>query len=297
MTTQPLRRSLSHSQAEMWASCPRKWALAKLDKVPQAPSEALILGSAVHAAIEQDGIRAARREPRLPASALDLVFRDALRAEMLGTDPRGMLAPHQRTAMLCRGQAMLAAYVREVQPRYWPVATEAAFEHDIPDSEWRFTGRIDARTVNARGDGVIADFKTASKPWPVGDEHHKQQAAAYLWAACEAGWEPAVKRVVFVVIDAGGGVSQRPTERTPAQIDAYVAGVRQTAQAIEQAHATGDFPATPDAVSFGKRSQCVWCGCWGACSEGREWMRSHGETPVSRGIGRDGNAVAWEGAR
>ncbi len=302
MTTQPLRRSLSHSQIESFAACPRKWYHQKLDKVPQAFSDALVLGSAVHAAIEADGVKIAAGLPRLPLNALTMTFRQALNAEIAKADPfRGDLlrqvSPAQRTSMRIRGDVMLAAYVREIQPHYHPLATEAPFEHAIPDSDWQFTGRIDARTVNSRdGAGVIVDLKTSKSAWRTGEEHHKDQASAYLWAAREAGWQPPVKRVVFVVFT-GDAVSLRPTERTPGAIDAYVAGVRQTAREIETAVEYDAFSATPAAQMFGapgrQRSQCCWCGCWGVCQPGREWMRSHGETPVTRGLDRDGKEVVW----
>lgn len=272
MTSQPLRRSLSHSQAETWQACPRRWQLTKLDKVPQAPSEALILGSAVHAAIEQDGIRATRREPRMPASLLDLVFRDALNKESIAADPRGMLAPFQRTAMLKRGQAMLDAYVREIQPHYHPLATEAPFEHRIADSDWTFSGRIDARTYNARdGAGVIIDHKTSSRAWPKGAEHTKPQADAYLWASRIADWQPEVKRVVFVIYT-GDSVELRATTRTEASIARYIDGVRRTASDIERATQNGQFEPRPTPL-------CGWCQVLHACPVGQQWLADHGRKP------------------
>lgn len=270
-----MNRSLSHSQVETFTACPRRWQLTKLDRVPQAPSEHLILGDAVHQAIEQDGRKMLAGMPPLPLPLLVKTFRDALYERMRRDDPQGLLSAE--TTITARGLDMLHAYAARVQPHYRPVAVEQSFGFDLPDTHWRFSGRIDARSVQGEGSTII-DLKTAGKPWRMGDEHHKDQASAYLWASRVAGWRPAATRVTFIVLS-GSDASFRPTTRSDSQIQAYVAGVRETAERIEAAVASGDFQARPE-VRFGARSQCCWCGCLGSCPTGQAWLRAHQQVPV-----------------
>lgn len=288
-----MKRSLSHSQIETFTSCPRRWYLTKIDRVPQAPSEHLILGDAFHQGVQADGEKILAGMPPLPLPVLRQTFREALSRRARTDDPHNLLAPFQRTEMVRRGEAMLSAYAREVQPHYHPVAVEAAFEHEIPGTEWRFSGRIDARTAGRADMSTILDFKTASKPWREGDEHHKDQASAYLWASAVAGWQPAAKRVTFLVFS-GDDVSFRPTTRSDSQIQAYVDDVRATAERIAAAVASGEFPARPE-VRFGASSQCRWCGCLGSCDAGQAYLAEHGQTPVVPVVSRDGAGAEVRG--
>lgn len=59
---------LSHSTCELWSKCPKAYQLQKIERAPQAPSEALILGDACHSAFEAD-------ESRLRGSAHGLADR------------------------------------------------------------------------------------------------------------------------------------------------------------------------------------------------------------------------------
>ncbi len=65
-----MNRTLSHSTIEMFNGCPQRYFLTKIARVPQAPSEHLILGDAVHQAIQADGERI--RDHRAALSGMDL---------------------------------------------------------------------------------------------------------------------------------------------------------------------------------------------------------------------------------
>lgn len=285
-----MNRTLSHSQIEMFTGCPRRWYLTKIARVPQAPSEHLILGDAFHHSIEKDGQRI--RDGRTPHTGLDLrdIFTTALHARLTSDDPSGLLPHAMRLAMHTRGVEMLSAYTTYMRPHYRPVDVETPFEHAIPGLPgWRFTGRIDARTQAATS-STIVDLKTASRPWRPGAEHedsHGDQAAAYLWASTIANWQPPAKRVTFVVFS-GAGKPQwlqtpRVADQTPQyiahRINTYAETVRTTARQIEAAIQSNDFPANPGKL-FGASSQCRWCGVLGHCETGRAWLRTHGQTPA-----------------
>lgn len=268
-------RRLSHSQIETWESCPRKWRLQKIDRVPQAPSEHLMFGDAIHQAIQADGERLMAGKSALPELGLVARFHVALEKRWHQDDPTGMLADRLPTLRL-RGLATIHAYVERVQPHFHPVAVESSFSLPVPELDgWEFTGRIDAVTERD-GTATVVDFKTATKPWALGVEHSKDQAAAYLWAsrvtASRAG------RVTFIVFPSvptsEGGytcpVEYRPTFRTGDHLRAYVDHVRNVARQMET---YGIYPSKTGPL-------CAWCPCLGSCADGRNYLRASGRTPA-----------------
>lgn len=295
-------RTLSHSQVETFSQCPRRWSLEKIERVPRAPSEHLLFGTAVHAAIEADGRRLQAGEAPLPLAALVAAFADGLTTEAVNADPLGLLDALHDTLRL-RGLAVLRAYSERVQPHYRPVEVESAFELPIPAGpdtvrqDWAFTGRIDALTVR-NGVRTIVDFKTASKRWLPGAEHAKDQASAYLWAdatdcIAEAGEPQPERGVTFITLPTfettDGGytcvVDVRTTQRTPDDIDTYVARVGQVADRMTRVMRLGQATTKTGPL-------CGWCSCLGVCDEGRAWLRSHGRRPMVPLLSRDGEVIA-----
>lgn len=269
-------RRLSHSQIETWDGCPRKWRLQKIDRVPQAPSEHLIFGDAVHQALEADGERLMAGKSALPELALIGIFSTALEQRAQQDDPDGLLLDRLPVLRL-RGLATLRAYVERVQPHYHPVAVEASFTLPIPDLDgWEFTGRIDAVTER-NGVSTVVDFKTATKPWAAGAEHSKDQAAAYLWAG--DGASSRVTFIVFPTVPQSGGegytcpVEYRPTFRSAAHIAAYVDHVRETARRIAVAETRNSFPVKLSPL-------CAWCPCLGSCPDGMAHLQLTNRKPA-----------------
>jgi hypothetical protein len=270
---------LSHSQCETWAQCPRRWQLTKIERAPQAPAEALILGDAIHQTLEQDGIRRIFDGSPLPLANLLDIFTAALDARIDADDPDELLSYDTTCAMYAKGNAILHAYVTHLQDRYKPHTTEEAFDVEIPGArDWRFVGRVDARVTLADGTSAVVDFKTG-KAWAKGLEEHKDQATAYLWADSMSGG-PA-ECVVFVIFpvesDGKGGYTCTPqyrtTTRSVAQMDTYEFGLAETARRIERAKQSGDFPARTGPL-------CGWCGVLGSCTDGQRWLDSKGRKPA-----------------
>ncbi|MBF6588959.1 MAG: PD-(D/E)XK nuclease family protein [Ktedonobacterales bacterium] len=287
--TQP-KHSISHSQIEQFTQCPRRWKLTKIDRVPQAPVAALCLGDAVHQAIEADGTAWITTQKRLSYPQLIHTFTQALDTRLAHDDPTGLIADEQRFQLKRKGMAALHAYVEHVQARYQPLAVETPFDFPLPDdvedgaaTGWRFTGRIDAVTRPDGGPGTIVDWKVLGKPWNAGDEHGKEQACAYLLAEqVRETLDAPASRVTFITLPVvatpdGEGYAcvpdARPTTRTSEQVRMYARHVASVAGQIEQACASGDFPARVGPL-------CGWCGCLGACSDGMRWLREHGRAPA-----------------
>ncbi len=285
---------LSHSQIETWQQCPRRWQLTKLDQVPQAPSEHLIFGDAIHQALEADGRSWIEHRIHLPFGRLVALFSDALDRCLAAVDPRCLLAGKTPDLRL-KGLATLRAYSEQIAPVYHPVAVEEEFDIALLlDGGYtlHYAGRIDARTQPETSAPVIVDFKTASKPWPGGIEHSKPQAAAYLMADRTNERFPSATRVTFVVL-ATLGVGERyecapefrTTTRSDALLDAYTQTIRRTADEIQIAAERKFFEARTGPL-------CGWCGVLGSCEAGKQWLLEQGRTPAVPVISREGVVIA-----
>ncbi len=297
--------TLSHSQLESFEQCPSKWYLQKIARMPQAPSDALILGDAVHQSIEADGRRRVFTQSGLTMEAMGAIFTRTLETRLAKDDQWGLLQG-KRVEMRSRGLAMLRAYHSGFASDYYPAAVEATFPDVLLEPEdgnssetprIRFTGRIDARTTAPRGrNSFIVDFKTAAKPWERGIEHRKPQADAYLWADTR-GYERPASGVTFVVMSTcqtgpDGWVSTvetRTTTRTPEQLVAYERRVRAVAGEIVATKAAGQ-----SAFAHNTGPLCGWCGYWSHCEAGKAWLRAKGRTPAVPGVNDRGEPVEWE---
>lgn len=296
-------RTLSHSQLESWHHCQLKWAHHYVYHTPEAPSDALVLGSAFHAALEADGQRLIATGGRsgfyLPVLAAR--FAEALDQQTAASDPEGLL--HDRLPDLrVRGLAMLRTYVEHIRDRgdapdlrYRPFAVEREITVDVPDSgaaQLRFTGHLDALTHPGGNSAqtAIVDFKTANKPWQRGIEHDKPQATAYAWLLSQQPDVPLAERqrVTFIVFPTvpdptATGMPEgltayrcepqvRPTVRTAYDIVRWLRGVTQAAEDITAACASGTF--APSAGPL-----CGWCPVAYACGPGQGWLAMKGRTP------------------
>lgn len=265
-----MAQSLSHSKIELFARCERQYQLERVERVERAPSEALIIGDAVHQAIEYDGREYIKHGGRIALPELEAVYVSALVERWRKDDPRRLLEP-ALDDMEARGLALIGRYVADVQAIYKPMAVEQTLTRELaPGVE--FVGRIDAMQRTREGRPVILDVKTAGKPWPDGAEHGKPQASAYLWLG-EQQW-PALPpvRVTFVVLSPAGA-DFRATTRTVGQLDEWAGIAASYGRAIETAAASGVYRPTTGPL-------CGWCPVLGHCEHGRRWLAEHGRTPA-----------------
>ncbi len=274
-------KTSSHSQMETWTQCPQRWHLERIDRAPRAPATALILGDAFHQAIEADGQAYLDGRPRLTLGELIEIGSYALGERQALDDQQGLITRADTEDMVLRLNAMLDAYVAHIQSAYQPTAVERELTAPLAGTDgWQFVGRVDALTE--RG---IVDFKTASKPWQVGAEHHKPQATAYYWLCAEVdndeGWEWTPQQCTFLVFSTTRGedgaytcaVERRVTTRTPEQIVVWAYTAAATAREMMDAEQTGTYPAKPGPL-------CGWCGVLWSCEVGMAWLRERGRTPA-----------------
>lgn len=273
---------LSASQIETYDACPEQWAAQKMRDVERTePSEHLILGSAFHNALEYDGKRRIVRSSTLSTAELVNLFRRSLHDELATNDPEGRLAGIRETLEL-RGAAMIRAYSQHVAPKYWPIAVEEEFNFTIPNvapdangEPWTCTGRIDARTRMKDGRIVIIDWKTASKSWPIGDEHKKGQATTYILSDIMTGHTPCAEQVTFMTFptkwnDAEGRfdctVDMRPTKRNLTEVVEYLAHLQKIAREINRIR-RGEMR-----IEAKPHWRCQFCVNLRHCDPGIQWM-------------------------
>lgn len=297
-----ISRRLSHSSLEMFEQCGQKYRLRKIERRPEAPSGALILGTAFHAAIEHIG-EALLLDAPVPSNVeAKMDFLAAFDADLAGRDPHGVIDHAEAALLAAKGLAALDTFYDRVLPTYRPVAVEEAFDGPVPGLAvrgWGFTGRIDARTQARQRDGTtvetVLDFKTAGKPWDSRKlDTAMRQATAYALGTRLSG-RPIAGQTTFLVF-----VSQVPTGWKPpstltdpdaaeyasaggvtavmqvhrhfpdeADVDAYAGTLRRVVGRIE----AGEFEPNPGPL-------CGWCTYAGdgSCPIGAAWLREHGRT-------------------
>lgn len=294
-------RSLSHTRVDTYGQCGRKWQLIYIDHMPQAPGGQLVLGVGLHTAIEYAGNLIKQGQAAPDAMILQAVFLNAFDADLKARDPQRCLDDTQVSELIERGTAMVRAFATDVLPSYSPVDVEASFDTVIPGSDgWRFTGRIDARTMPTQPDGTqtrtIVDFKSASKvPNPVKLAAYEAQATAYALGEVLSG-QPLSQQFTFLVfVDKrprypgdGEDAQGRPIREAetcvyrfyPTEADAlaYADELRDIAWRIEG----GEFEPNPTPL-------CGWCSMVAHCEAGQLYLQDRGRQ-VQPEIGR---FIAW----
>ncbi len=252
--------NINHSKIDTWQTCQMRYKLEYVDGVAETPQPALILGRAVHAAIDTDNLRGMYSGSYADLGLLLREGRETLLKEIAKVDPHGSLG--DLVDLQLRMEALLTAYVAYVQGKYRPLASEKPFKFRLPETteelrNWNFTGRIDGLMLDADGNKLIVDYKTGKNPWNAGEEHTLDQATAYLWASQMLAFD--AQRVAFIPLIASQqcGIYQavaefRTTERTPEQILAYSHSVQQVVRDIQAAALSGDYQPHPG-------YQCRWC--------------------------------------
>src|SRR5260221_611035 len=98
---------LSHSQCELWGKCPKAYFLTKIEGAPQAPSESLILGSAVHEAFEADGREIMEHGAGRNLAEMWRVFKSALEARIESDDPTRLIGDETYDDIAGKGEAII----------------------------------------------------------------------------------------------------------------------------------------------------------------------------------------------
>lgn len=216
----PTRLPLEHlsvSSVSLLMRCPEKFRRRYIAREYEAPSPAMILGSAVGAAEgHADQCVIAGQERPSSGEVADLFSEEweerIAREEIEWREEK----PGEVKDV---GVAVLGVYEQTIVPAIRPVSVERRFLLDFEGVEWKFEGFIDLEEA----DGAVVDRKVRKRKLAASDAAADLQATAYLLARrAEANPAPAFRFHAMVK-------TQRPyaevvpTQRTDQQLDAFVA--------------------------------------------------------------------------
>jgi putative RecB family exonuclease len=248
--------SLSPSRAADFVSCPLKYRFRVVDRIPEAPSPAATRGTMVHTVLErlfdlppQGRTREAAQE-LLPAAWSDLLAHEPALGELFADD-------EALAVWLDSARELLAGYFALEDPRRLaPAARELYVEH-VLDSGLRLRGYVDRLDEATTPEGValrVVDYKTGRSPGPAFEGTALFQMRFYallLWRT--RGVVPRELRLYYL--------GDRTWLRVvPDESDLLATERRVVAlwAAIDRAHSTGDWRATPSKL-------CGWCDHQSRC--------------------------------
>jgi RecB family exonuclease len=231
------RVRLSFSRIDTYATCPRKFRYAYVDRLPGRPGPHLSFGTSIHNALESFYDR---KLPSCPTEDELLGFL----YERWDTSGFAALPRDEQVEFYRHAQEVLRRFHRRQAPTYrLPAATEAWFELPIA-YEAVVVGSIDRVDVDDDGRFHVVDYKTNRKVKDRARVASSLQLAVYALACRHLyGALPATVSLDFVV---AGVTITVPLEDL--DLDAARQAVLDTAAAVrEQAYAP-----TPNRL-------CDWC--------------------------------------
>lgn len=163
---------LSVSQVKLYLSCPLKYRFRYVDRIRKPVPAALILGGAVHKAVEANYRQKMSSGRDMAVDTAQDVFTaawdEAVRQDVAWEDEDPATLKHQ-------GAALVGLYMREVAPGIQPVAVEEQFFIDFSNVEYGFMGYMDVVTADER----VRDTKTAKRSPEADAADREMQLTAY----------------------------------------------------------------------------------------------------------------------
>jgi len=228
--------TLSHSQVDDYLTCPLKYRLRHIARVPTPPHHALVLGNALHQAVAAWHLGQLRGRPLGEAGVLD--------AFSAHWSSEGFLSRDHEEARFAAGQDALRRFVATAPDQAREtVAVERSFQVRLGADVVR--GRYDRVDTTADG-AIITDYKSSDvRDQGRADERAREslqlQVYALAWEA-ETGQLPRHMELHFLDSGVVGRVTPEPRRLDRAR--------RILAQAAEGIRA-GSFPAKPDMIGCG----------------------------------------------
>ncbi|MGH3359621.1 MAG: RecB family exonuclease [Nocardioidaceae bacterium] len=249
--------SLSPSRASDFMSCPLRYRLRVIDKIPEAPSSAAVRGTVVHGVLENlfdepAEARTLQRATELVRPQWEAMLeREPDLASLFDGDDALDLA-----GWLGECGSLLKTYFELEDPqRLEPAEREVYVEH-VLDSKLLIRGYIDRVDVARTGEVRIVDYKSGRSPGELFEAKALFQMRFYalvLWRT--SGEVPTLLQLIYL----GNGEILRyaPDE---ADLLATERKVNALWDAIARATATGNWPARKSAL-------CGWCDHKSRCPE------------------------------
>lgn len=152
---------LSATSLAMLQTCPRQFQQRYIKRIKKAPAGALVLGKAVHGALDYNFRCKAHTDKDLPEKVLAEYYQDMAWPRVLGEHGGvdSIRWDGKPGEILLMGEAMACTYVKNVAPRVQPHMGEVEVKVDIPGVPVPVIGYID---LVQQGDLPVIDWKTAS---------------------------------------------------------------------------------------------------------------------------------------
>jgi putative RecB family exonuclease len=278
-----LPTSLSPSKVSSFTDCALAFRFASIDRIPQAPTAAMVKGTLVHSALERlFALDPAERN--LPNAQVCLAeARVAIEA-----DPEWIelaLDDQLEPKFMAEAATLVDKYFQLEDPStITPVGLEMQLEFDLDGIFLR--GIIDRLEENAAGELIITDYKTGRAPAPA-FQKARLGGVHFYSLLCERvlGRRPARVQLLFlgqpVVIDTV------PTDQSTRQLENKLRAVW---SAIETGCEREDFRPKPSKL-------CSWCDYQKWCPEfGGDPSKARAESEALREQAKTATAALTDGA-
>lgn len=246
-------RHLSPSSAGLFDQCPRRWRYRYVDRLPDPPGEAALVGTFAHHVLEL--LLGEPAERRTVDRAKDLA-RQAWPATANHPDYRA-LGLDEAAARAFRWKGWLAI------EGLWAIEDPAQVSVEATERQVRaelggvpFLGIVD-RLDRCHDGLVVTDYKSGRPPSRRFEADKLSQVLLYAAAIGAAdGERPVRARLVYL------GATAIEAHATPDAVDEAVGGLRRTWDRLDSAASTDTFEPQPGPL-------CAWCPYAASCSEGR----------------------------
>jgi putative RecB family exonuclease len=278
-----LPTSLSPSKVSSFTDCALAFRFASIDRIPQAPTAAMVKGTLVHSALER-------------LFALDPTERTLPNAHVCLADARVAIEADPEWIELALDDQLEPKFMAEAATlvdKYFqledpssitPVGLEMQLEFDLDGIFLR--GIIDRLEENAAGELIITDYKTGRAPAPA-FQKARLGGVHFYSLLCERvlGRRPARVQLLFlgqpVIIDTV------PTDQSTRQLENKLRAVW---SAIETGCEREDFRPKPSKL-------CSWCDYQKWCPEfGGDPSKARSESEALREQAKAATAALTDGA-
>lgn len=230
---------LSPSALERYRRCPKSFLLTDLERSPrrEAPTGPLVMGNAVHAALERFyGLAAIERTEENMERALRHVW-------VKNRKPGAFINAHEEAAYGRQAIAMLREHAARLSDGVVPLAREQWVEAEIA-SGVRVFGKIDRVDKLTSGMGIV-DYKTGKVGIDESELAGESAVQVYVCAA-EATFGQQVESVTFIYLAAGVELRWFPERE---DVEALAARLVRLGERIAAEETFAAFPG----------SHCSWC--------------------------------------